>query len=153
MRFCWAAFLGYYIASWVRIPLMVLLMGSPFWLETWRWRILDSRYFHLKHSPACSLYHVMQPHSVWSFCLMLLRVCTWEWVTVTSALGDPPSGVCDLKCYWVCIRKHQRSLQSPTLWGREVSLWRGKLGHITMKGRANTETKPINVSLCLTATP
>jgi len=121
---------------------MVLLMGPPSWLGTWRWEILGSCYFYLKHSTILPvLYHAKQTHSVWSFCLMLLHVCTWGWVTVTSALGDPRTGVYDSKCYWVYIRKCQHSLQSHTLWGRDVSLWRGKLGHITTKGRASIDAK------------
>ena len=79
---------------------MFLLMGPPSWLGTWRWEILGSCYFYLKHSMVPPVLFIMlSKHSVWSFCLMQLHVCTWGWVTVTSALGDPSTGVYDSKCY------------------------------------------------------
>lgn len=84
-------------------------------------------------------------------CLMPLRIRTWGWVYVTSALGVPSSGVYNWKYYWVWIGKHQSSLQSFTLWRPELKFQRyNKLGYSTWKGKASTETQRTPIPYCYT---
>ena len=121
---------------------MVLLMGPPSWLGTWRWEILDSCCFYLKHSTVLPVLFIMLSNHIQSEAFVSrYYTSALEDGNCDISLGYPRTGVYDSKCYWVCIRKRQYSLQSPTLWGRDVSLWRGKIGHVTTEGRASIEAK------------
>ena len=45
---------------------MVLLMGPPSWLGTWRWEILDSCCFYLKHSTVLPVLFIMLSNHIQS---------------------------------------------------------------------------------------